>query len=128
MNRDTALSLTVKIQAIWTERHWSPTRTNQWTDALQSLDEHAAETTLVRFRNSNEQCPSIAAFVTAARAITTPPTLIIEPSETYDPVAGDAAHATFNALIASAKTRKDIANACFAAAEAYSNAARTTLL
>lgn len=57
-----------------------------------------------------------------------PPTSFIEPSDNYDEVAGAAAFATFNALAATAKTRGDLANACFAAAAAYANAERTQLL
>lgn len=46
----------------------------------------------------------------------------------YDPVAGEAAYATHAALIATAETRSDHAEACFAAAAAYQNAERKTLL
>lgn len=57
-----------------------------------------------------------------------PPTMFIEPSEEYDPVAGAEAFATFDAFAATAETRADLVNACAAAAAAYNNATRKTLL
>ena len=62
-----------------------------------------------------------------ARCPDGPPTLFIEPSKDYDPVAGAEAFATFNAFAATAETRADLANACAAAAAAYANACRRTL-
>lgn len=57
-----------------------------------------------------------------------PPSAFVEPSPEFDPVAGAAAHATFNALAAHAETRHDLADACIAAAAAYANTTRTQLL
>lgn len=165
MNRDTAIDVVTKLQAIWTER-WSPTRTDQWIEAVETCDERAAETTLIQLRSSHEKCPSIAEFLTIARPHSTyrrsshslscmcagvgwleieqhdelgswtawsrcpngPATVFAEPPDEYDPVAGAAAFETFNALAATAETRADLANACFAAAAAYSNTERKQLL
>lgn len=63
-----------------------------------------------------------------ARCPDGPPTLFIDPSADYDPVAGAEAFATFDAFAAGAETRADLVNACYAAAAAYANAARKTLL
>lgn len=63
-----------------------------------------------------------------ARCPNGPHTSFVEPDKEYDPVAGAAAFETFDALAATAETRADLANACFAAAAAYSNAERKTLL
>jgi hypothetical protein len=57
-----------------------------------------------------------------------PPTLFIEPSAEFDPVASDAAHQTFQTLAATAESRRDLVEALHAAAAAYSNASRRTLL
>lgn len=75
--------------------------------------------------NQHDDLGSWEAF---ARCPDGPPTMFIEPSEDYDPVAGAEAFATFNAFAAGAETRTDLVNACFAAAAAYANAARKTLL
>jgi len=56
-----------------------------------------------------------------ARCPDGPPTGFVESDDGYDAEAGAAAHATFNALSATAKSRNDLANACFAAAAAYRN-------
>jgi len=50
-----------------------------------------------------------------------PSTSFIVHDDDYDPTAGAAAHATYQALAAKAETRADLANACFAAAAAYRN-------
>lgn len=165
MNRTAAVDTIAAIQGIWPDR-WSPARTEQWIDAVETCEERAAETTLIQLRSSHEKCPSIAEFLTIARPKSTfrrsshslscmcagvgwleveqhddlgswlawsrcpngPPTEFTEPPEEYDPVAGAAAYETFNALSATAETRADLANACFAAAAAYSNAERKHLL
>lgn len=54
-----------------------------------------------------------------------PHTSFVEPDEPYDAVAGAAAYETYQALAATAVTRSDLAEACFAAAAAYRNAARS---
>lgn len=165
MNRDAAIDVIAKMQAIWPDR-WSPTRTDQWIEAIETCEERIAEATVVRFRESHDKCPSISEFLTVtrpfraprreghsiscmcggpgwvlveqhderssweawARCPNGPATVFVEPTEPYDPVAGAAAYETHDALAAGAETRADLANACFAAAAAYANAERKTLL
>lgn len=165
MNRTTAVDTIAAIQGIWPDR-WTPARTEQWIEAVETCDERAANSTLIQLRSSHEKCPSIAEFLMIARPKSSPrrdghslqcmcggsgwilveqhdgiksweafdrcpngpPTSFVEPDDNYDPVAGEAAFATHAALAATAETRADLANACFAAAAAYANAERKTLL
>jgi hypothetical protein len=165
VNRPEAVDLVARVQGVWPEK-WTPGRVEQWIDAIEELNERAADVALVRMRSSYEKCPSIAEFIATARPASQPrrdghslscmcggsgfvtvtqhddrssweaftrcpdgpPTMFIEPSDTYDPVAGEAAYATFDALAATAKSREELAAACFAAAAAYANTARRTLL
>jgi hypothetical protein len=60
-------------------------------------------------------------YMAWARCPNGPPTDFIVLEDNYDPEAGAAAHATFAALSATAETKAEIANACFAAAAAYRN-------
>lgn len=75
-----------------------------------------------------EQHDTNGTWMAWARCPQEPRTGFIEPDDDYDHEAGAAAHATFNALAATAETRADLAEACFAAAAAYRNtqARRTT--
>ena len=68
-----------------------------------------------------EQHDQHSTWMAWARCPNGPPTGFVEIEDDYDPEAGAEAHATFKALAATAETKADIANACFAAAAAYRN-------
>lgn len=165
MNRTVAIDVLAKVQGVWADR-WSPTRTDQWIEVLETCEERNADAALISFRSSHEKCPSIAEFLTIARPAhlprrnghslscmcagvgwleieqhddlvawfawsrcpNGPSTVFVEPPDNYDPVAGAAAFETNAAFAATAETRADLANACLAAAAAYANAERKTLL
>lgn len=166
MNRDDALELVARLQAIWPDR-WTAGRADQWVDVMVGCDLEAATAAVVRFRGTHEKLPAISEFVGVVRPYSPPrrdghgigcmcggsgwlevvqhsedgrtwdawarcpkgpPTAFVEPSELWDQYAGAAAHETHSVLAARAGTRAALAEACFAAAAAYRNAQRVTLL
>jgi len=68
-----------------------------------------------------EQHDQHSTWMAWARCPNGPATGFVQIEDDYDDEAGAAAHATFKALAATAETKADIANACFAAAAAYRN-------
>lgn len=69
MERIAALALASRIEATWSDRPWPQARSGEWINALETLDEGAAGTAFVRLRASGREHITIAAFVTAVKAI-----------------------------------------------------------
>lgn len=72
MERTAALALTSRLEANFGQNpRWSTALVREWTDALETLDEGAAGTTFVRFRNAGKPSVTIPEFIAACRALNT---------------------------------------------------------
>lgn len=124
MKQIAAFAQVAKIQAVWADKPWSQTKVDQWTDALAALAEHDALAALAVLRASRERCPTIAEFVAATRLQANP----IQQSDPFNKLAGDEAAATFSAVKGTGvRPLGQLADECFAAAEAYRNATQQAL-
>lgn len=69
MERVAALTLASKIENTWFDRPWAPAKSTEWVDALETLDEGAANTAFVRLRATGGQPVTIAQFINATKAV-----------------------------------------------------------